>query len=226
MSSTWNGSTNELRSKTLRRCSDTATEGTVVYQGKFSDLQSAMPGIGGDITIGSVTLKVENVELQQGETDNGVMTVSASDRTTITVDETEWVRVDQDIRYHPNFTSGGMWELDDTDRQDVEAKLNAPNDDSVTTPDGNAGELYTRLLRGETNYAIYIPVCRRTAYYLTNPSVGDGCGQVATPPMTYPSGFTYVLTADRAVRSGWCWQRVREWTGFKTVDTDIVNNAS
>jgi len=226
MSSQWFGSTNEPRASSLRKVSDGAIEATQTYEGRYSDLVSGAPAIGQLITISGVTLYCENVEIQQGATDDGKMTVSASNRTTIVVDETEWVRVDQDIRYHPNFMTGGMWELDDADRQDVEAKLNAPNDDSVDTPDGNAGELYTRLLRGETNYAIYIPVCRRTSYYLTNPSVGSGCGKIATPPMPSPTGYTYIFTADRAVRSGWCWQRVQEWTGFADVDTDIINNAS
>ena len=74
------------------------------------------------------------------------------------------------------------------------------------------------------------PVLRRTQLRRGNVS-GASAGRIEDPPVdfgTLPrqstgSDFVWFKTADRSVRAGkhGKWQRIEEWTGFDTVDTDL-----
>lgn len=220
----WYGERMALRHRRSHFASDGVTEIALEYEGQMSELLANSPAIG-DIVAGYANVYVEDVSLSNtGEADKGTLTVAASNRLTITFDEVNWLRVDQDLRNHKIF-AGGSWSLSDADRRKVEAKLNAPEDDSVETPTGNGFQLYSRLLKGQNGYAIYIPVARRTSWYLTFPSVYP-CGQIATIlPFALPAGYTWVATADEASRRGFYWERRQEWTGFTFIDTQIVNGA-
>lgn len=211
-----------LRNRREHQSSDTIFEVTIVYEGQFDLLRKAAPAIGDGVN-GYENIFVEDITFESsGQADKGILTVCASDRLTKTVDEVEWLRLDQDIRNHKIFQTDGTWVLTDNDRRTIEAKLNAPNDTTVPSPTGNAVQLYQRMLKGETSFAAYIPVARRESYFLSFPETIP-CGHTDTPPMPVPSGYTYVSTADRATRSGFYWKRTKEWTGFKQIDTAIVN---
>jgi hypothetical protein len=212
-----------LRNRVEHTSSDGIFEVKLSYEGQIDLLRASQPKISDGVAGYSVF--VEDVTLEStGQADKAILNVSASDRLTKTVSEVVWLRVDEDIRNHKVFAAGGQFALTDDQRREVEAKLNAPSDDTVPTPTGNASELYQRMLKGETNYAVYIPVAKQTSWYLSFP-VANGCGQVASIlPMAVPSGYTYVSTADSATRSSLYWQRQQEWTGFTSVDTVIVNN--
>jgi len=101
--------------------------------------------------------------------------------------------------------------------------------DSYGDMSDEAKHLYARLARGQTSYALYIPVARQTTASLTMPASG-GVGEVDNPPAAIgaPSSsgngktYYYVKTSDRRSKQSNIWTRTQEWTGFEQVDTDII----
>ena len=156
--------------------------------------------------------------------------------------ETDWTRVDKALREHPiyniisgstgpitgsKYLSASQWDLID----EWEATTDA-NEKSAYYASGSANMQHymTRAQRQQDQFAVYIPVVKATRNYSIKPS-SSGAGKIEQPPVAASAPlsssngkpYTYVKTADRLVKQSTGWQRSEEWTGFDSVDTDIIN---
>lgn len=207
------------------------TRNTYKWVGDYSTLVSA--GAAYTINLSTIDgLTVRSTDVDPGSGGLATLTVVADNivpggNVAETVYELEWVRVDKDIRFHPEWDNGGklgMGTLLDTDREQIERKLRG---DKVTEAISDLGyELYDRLLKGVTSYPIGIPVARQTNFSIVRPSSSgtwvkssppSGCGAPSTSPQT-GAGYTYVKTADRIIKRNGGFERTQEWSGFEDTD--------
>jgi hypothetical protein len=241
MPSTYKGSPISISSRDESYTEDGKIAVTVTFTGDVDVLRSQKPATGDELAgYEDDGVVVRSVKISRPGTGKlGTMVVEANNELSSSGNggqpdtyELEWQRVDQDIRYHPIYAVGGDQELDRIDRAEVEYLLNHPEEASTATYDDMTDEakhLYARLARGQTSYALYIPVARQTTTSLTMPAC-SGVGEVDNPPgaIGAPSSsgnsnsYVYVKTSDRRSKQGNIWTRTQEWTGFEQVDTDII----
>lgn len=128
--------------------------------------------------------------------------------------EIEWVELRKKLQEHPRYN-----EVSDADRRKIEEAIANPNPALSPALSGLAAELYIKLLRGQTEYSIAVPVVRRTTSRPASLNAGNAWFR-DTPPVS-PPGWQWLKTADRITRTGSSFSRVEEWTGAKEIDTDI-----
>jgi hypothetical protein len=189
---------------------------TEVWGGPIAELETKQ---------NSVANTADSTNLTPTEGGNGTLTIETSQafpalpawggggsQTTI---EIEWVELRKKLQEHPRYA-----QVSDADRRKIEDAIANPKpDQSPALTDSRAIELYTKLLRGQTEYSLAVPVVRRTTTRPTSLTAGNAWFR-NNPPVS-PSGWQWLKTADRISRTGNAFQRVEEWTGAKEIDTDI-----
>jgi hypothetical protein len=139
---------------------------------------------------------------------------------TTPVYEVEWQRVDKDIRNHPYWAA-----LLDVERDAIfewEQDSNKTTKGAKYTALSNlAKSLAQRIAKGETHYMIFVPVARRTTYFISYTILPSTCGKQEIPPAgcNAPAGYTYVKMADKLIKRATGYERCEEWVGFDAVDT-------
>lgn len=154
--------------------------------------------------------------------------------------EIEWVSINRSLYEHPAFNTGGSNPLSDSERIDIEAWRVEPDPDvrkswsylkngSVAVILGDDARRFAAYVaRGVDSYDDYAPVARKSRTYAGGPPPTSTAGEKETPTgfPNLPSGWEWVKTADRSLRSGGQtrWVRTEEWTGAKKVlvDNDAV----
>lgn len=205
------------RNTTITKLRDTITTGrtnsiTETWVGPYDLLKTKQA---------SVASEAASTTLSPGEADTGTLTItyetappspSSNPTTPPPIIEVEWVELRKKLEEHPYFDS-----VSDADRRKIAAALNNP--DVSPNISGLAIDLYTRLLRGQTEYSIAVPVVRRTTHSPTSLSSG-GAWFRSSPPVSI-SGWQFLKTADSVTRQGTSYVRREEWTGAKEWDPDI-----
>lgn len=129
--------------------------------------------------------------------------------------EVEWVELRKKLESHPRYK-----DIPEAQMRMISKHIQNPDPDvSPALTNSSAQELYTKLLRGQTEYSIAVPVVRKTSYRPTSLSAGDAWKR-GTPPVTIGS-WQWLKTADRITKSGDDFTRVEEWTGAEEWDKDI-----
>jgi hypothetical protein len=249
MSATYKGSSASVANPSKRNekwLRSGVQEVTLEVEGRYSDLvtiRSANPA--GTVLSGYSAVYVTDASIKRdGKGDLAVLTIEATSAvdpsefsgTTVTTKSVTWQRIDQDMRFHSIFQAGGTYAIDTAGHGLVDYYLGLPDSDwksdvYTNTLTANERRLVDKLARGQTHYAVYIPVVRKTATGGTPPTI-SGVGQIDTAGATAAGGpaqsgngetYTYVKTADESNKQGGeSWVRTEEWTGFEYVDPDVV----
>ena len=220
---------------------------TRIFRGPYDSLMGNKPSrldATKDIPVGFL---VDTVDVRKAPGGLGVMTLTFTpapiqDYTFAEnlVLELEWLQVEKKLETHPIFrpagenpgvTNCGEYVLAETrggdgmnDYDKIEAWKSASTGEARKTAyealSSNAQTFVDKLAKGEDSYLAYIPVCRRTTKSATPPTHGE-CGLIEDPPGEIKvADYTYVKTADRGTRDR-TWTRCEEWTGFRSVDSEI-----
>jgi hypothetical protein len=155
--------------------------------------------------------------------------------------ELDWVAEQVDLLKHPRYrhpSGTKQLELEDlVNLQSWEAesdtalkknfqyhKVEGLRTSEVATLSANAQDYATKKLRGQDSFRVYFPCVKRTTK-ISNPLAGEACGKKLTDlpsGLPRPTGYQWMKTADRSVRSGsGKWERREEWQGFLEIDADI-----
>jgi hypothetical protein len=166
--------------------------------------------------------------------------------------EVEWAQLEKSIETHPRYTEGktllgetisegysglslaafafvrAYFESDEARRKVMYEPLGLPDDEVDTSFAFGMvpyiQELIDKKLMGQDSYLLFAPVVRETIDIAGIPTT-EGAGTVEAPPgaASAPSGYEYLLTADRRESEGpdGRWRRIREWTGSYVWDADI-----
>jgi hypothetical protein len=240
MPSTYKGSPISISSRDESYTEDGKIAVTVTFTGDVDVLRSQKPATGDELAgYEDDGVVVRSVKITRPGTGRlGTMVVEASNEFSEEngqpdTYELEWQRVDQDLRTHPIFQTNGTWVLTDADRTAVEYLLEHPDEYATKWPalTNNAKQIYGRLARNQSSYAVYLPVARQTTTSVTMPAC-SGVGHLDNPPGVIgapnTSGnnkvYRYVKTSDRRSKQGSTWTRTQEWTGFEKVDTAIIES--
>lgn len=179
----------------------------------FANSVDCQPDGGGDDGPGTLTVVYTNVP------DSGALLANITETL-----EVDWSLVEKPLITHPRYIAGGANELTDEDRKKIDVWRAEPSTANYDACSTNAKHYIRKLRLGIESYGVPAPICRKTTGRTSAPTVSN-CGQrVTSAPITgAPSGYQWLKTADRGVRSRGSngWERVEEWTGAKTVDADL-----
>jgi hypothetical protein len=162
--------------------------------------------------------------------------------------EIEWTQLERPIEQHPFFaslfpdptntaaftadqitalTNFRAWE-NASDATTAAAAYAVLTDDSGGTPGFKT--LAQKKMRGQTTYMLFAPVARITTL-ARNVTQANVCGKTFTeiagfselPASGSGTNYVWLSTSDRSTRTGTNgkWQRVQEWTGADSWDSDI-----
>lgn len=172
--------------------------------------------------------------------DAGAIGTSAVEKTVYSL---TWRPVSKPLEVHPEFSSGGSQELDETARkciigwraeQDPALKAafkfrpldsnGEPGAEVTIASESPAARIYLGYVAGGTEeYTDYFPIWRKRSIYRgsTTPPAG-GCGQKEAPAGSPPSGYEWVKSADNveSYGNGTRWRRDEEWEGCFEVLVD------
>lgn len=129
--------------------------------------------------------------------------------------EIEWVELRKKLETHPFFEG-----VSDEDRVKIKQAIDNPDPGQSPALSGMALELYLKLLRGQTEYSMAVPVVRRTTHRPSSTNA-QGAWFRDSPPVSVPGGWEWLKTANRITTAGRDVNRVEEWTGAEEWDTDI-----
>lgn len=83
-------------------------------------------------------------------------------------------------------------------------------------------EFVSKLQRGQTHFAVWVPVYTWTLYYLDEPTLDPGSyPEDPFGPITAPLGWEWLRRGDKLTWNGSYWKLTRSWQGAVTVDGDI-----
>lgn len=215
---------------------------TLVFRGPYVDLRTYGPAIGDSITLGAFDyapsdelVYANSAECQPdgaGEDGAGTLTVvytNEADAGAVLTSsnitrEIDWTLLEKPLIQHPRYATGGDKELTDADRKDIEAWRADPGTETYGALTDNAKDYVNKVRKGIENFVVPAPLVRKTTRGTSAPTV-SACGEIESPDGPHPSGYIWLKTADRGIRqapaSGW--ERVEEWTGAKSWDTDLYD---
>lgn len=139
-----------------------------------------------------------------------------------TVLEVEWVELTRSLHDHPKFVM--LSEKDHSLVDEAIAERSASIVEGADDP-ATARALYRRLVKGQTDYTISVPVCRRTTPASLSQKSGGAWFLDDPPAAIKVDGWTYMKTSDRITRTGQARSRVEEWTGAKSWDDVVYGEA-
>lgn len=184
---------------------------------------------------------LQNADYQAGHgEDKGVLEA--------TVEEIDWIKVQRPIYEHPEFLTGGRFELSFEDIIHIEVwklmpdpqykkdfqyvedgdtekwRISGGGSDGLATLSDNAIACAKGILKKIEYYEDTAPVARRTETYVNGPGPKNKAGKKETPPNfdNLPAGYEWIRETDRSVRRGANnrWDRDLEWIGAKKVLID------
>ena len=225
---------------------------TRTFSGKYSTALSSRPEIGSAMA-GYANLEVVSANVKKRGPFGDLTVVAAT--IGATKFEIDWVEIQKPLYQHPMFLAAGAKALTDADRIHVEwweacpdAEVKAAfayfnNNAQFISIDGgevnasarsialenNALFYAQKLAKGIDSFVVYAPVARKTAVTVERPKKAEAGFRQTPDGFTdgLPAGYMWLKTADRFARSGTHgrWERVEEWTGAESIDTDIYEEA-
>jgi hypothetical protein len=140
----------------------------------------------------------------------------------------ELQQIEQDVRTNPRYTSLTSQNLNDittlleTDQTSAEwtaAQTRTQADEQWEL----INELWDKLERKNTHYALWVPTVRIKVFYWSPP---DGLvlgGYLEDPPAMYltPPAGVYLRAADSVTFNGTTWEVTSSWIGAPDWDTDL-----
>lgn len=194
------------------------------YPGLVSDI--SIKGIEGTSpAMAELTVSVE-YELTDGGGDFGIEEGIESGSTY----EIDWTVVMRPLMEHPAFARGsGEFALTQADVYQIEewerAETEADKTEKYGTLSTNAKKYADGIEQGIQNFEDYAPVLTKTTSYVGGPGPRSAAGHKNNPPSAFPNGptgYEWVKTADRSLRSGTRdkWDRVEQWSGSAKVLVD------
>lgn len=216
---------------------------TYSYEGQWSVVTGAIPLRGTRVAGMEPLFAIDTVRVQKQPGGRGTMSFTVCKLPLPSVDEenkdtleVEWVQIEKKLETHPLYKSGAgaltdedlvdidFWK-DEKDPANRKAFKYLPETGAVVTLSANAIAFCKKLLRGQDSYADYAPICRATTT-TTKAPLNTKCGITDSPPRDVTiAGYQYLKTADRATRRDRKWERVREWTGANSIDSDIYKSS-
>jgi hypothetical protein len=246
----WHGSRELLLQpgypRIVENASGSATE--LRYHGPFKSAQARKPKYG--VKVEGYAGFVDQTEVYPDDTgqegggflkivikdESGSNETLSTDDGTQPVFEVEWIDLNPSILTHPRYSPGGVDALTEDDLVDIEKwrnedKASLRKKGQYTGENGapvplsaNAKKVAWKILRGQETYVCPAPVARLTNNEWTTPKTTEMGKRRSTAPIpNAPGGYQWLSTADKSTRTGanGKWQRVREWTGAKIIDTDL-----
>ncbi len=215
---------------------------TLQFRGPYTSLRTYGPNIGDGIVLsafgyepGYEVILADSVECQAdgpGEDGAGTLTVTYSNLPNagaLLVAGSEMIEIDfsvleKPLIQHPLFSTGGAWQLTDDDRKGIDtwrADQSTANYNACST---NGRRYLDKVKGGIESYVVGAPIARRTTRGASPPVVTSVGTRSPTAPVSgAPAGYEWLKTGDRAIRQAPAagWERVEEWTGGKSVDSDL-----
>jgi len=188
------------------------------YPGRITDI-SIVSVANTSPALGELTVSVE-YETTPGEGDFGIEEGLASG----TVYEIDWTVVSRPLMEHPEFQAGGSNELDEEDRQ-LLARWEISKEESMYGEMSPAAFYYAEGIdQGIENWNDFAPIAIKTTSYSNGPPPTSSAGAKETPTgfPNLPSGYEWIKSADRSLRSGSRdkWERAEQWMGAKKILVD------
>lgn len=205
----------QLRSSRSSSDGTTLTE-TESWTGAYAELKLKQD---------AVIARVKGTTLEPTEADHGRLTIvresvvpsdgSIESGPFEIITEVLWQELRKPVESHPIFA-----EL--SDALIKSAKDKAASDGPAEAPDDElAAKLYSKLVRGNTEYSTGVPLVRRTTTKISGNLTAGNAWFRDTPPVVPPGGWEFLKTADERRRDGTAFNQVEEWTGANEWDPDL-----
>lgn len=143
-------------------------------------------------------------------------------------DELEIVneKIEQDLRKHPRYAALGqaMFSYINTLLEVKFDDPSVPEAQNQVFSNELAYELFLKLQRGATHYALYVPVYRWIVYSWTPFLDLEVGGFIETPindVLPPPGGYQWLREGDRTHHNGAAWVKEMKWLGAPEWDADI-----
>lgn len=253
----WHGSSEiemQVGSPDVSLGDDGVTTTTLVYAGKYDDLETQKPDRGDEISgyLGTV----RNVRLRGERGGRGTLTVvlkdvaaSASDPSAEVEElssrwEINWRSVEKPLCTNPVLVVQGS-DTTQTAVDEVEAWRNSPQQrkrlyqipvstlereaDPNTDSDwvdlaGESLSVCKKIAAGIEGWLEFSPVIIKISIY-SEPVTTGGCGKIGDPDLLI-DGYKYLKTGDNLVQqANKEWQRTQTWEGSDKWDTDLYEDA-
>jgi hypothetical protein len=190
----------------------TSVTTTETWIGDYSDLRTKQ---------NSLILQVKGTSLTPTEADQGELTITRevtipayegnpSPESVVTI-EVLWVELRKPVLEHPAF------QFEISVIKSIQAEAEA--EDGGTPPaEPNELKLYELLAKGVNEYAVGVPVVRRTTTNVRG-NIGSGNAWIRdTPPVSVTGEWEWLKTADERRQVGRRFDQVEEWTAANTWD--------
>lgn len=216
---------------------------TLLFKGLIADCNAQRPTVGS--TMPEYGLNVERAQVYGAPAGAGYLYIELSNEDTASSaqesQEIEWAVSEIDLRLHPRYQSGGasalttadlvqlrMWEEAPDHTLRAAFKFRSPVSGAVVTLSTNAQHIALRWLRGLTHYIVPHPIGRISTLTRSTPNTTQCGKRVSKPFSALPDNYTWLGTADRALRNGkrGKWRRDREYTGADYWDPDIYPSST
>lgn len=208
---------------------------TFTFEGQYAKMLSEAPAIGASKDGGYVSACT--VEPMHGGMAKLIYTVQIFN--TNATYEVSWSQSQIPLERHSRYQAGGVKALDKDDLVAISQwKTSMLASDSAedysymdvdetrkVLPSANARDFAAKYLRGNESYMVFCPVAKKTTSNWIALTVGSNLGSYsASIPFTgCPSGYKWLKVGDTATYQGGLWNRVEEWQGFETLDSDIYS---
>jgi hypothetical protein len=210
------------------------------FRGSYDLCLSSAPMRGAYGTGDFAGYRVDKSTVDHAQGDRGLLVIdyqtSGEPPQGATLPETEssidLQQIEQDLRKHPRYTALTTGNFNDIttlleNDQDKDA-YNAAHarilaDDQFELID----ELWGKLERKITHYALWTPTVRLKVFYWSPPDGLTTGGFIEDPPamwITPPSG-TYLRAADSVQYNGTTWEVTSTWVGAPDWDADLYDEA-
>lgn len=166
----------------------------------------------------SVWREADKTDLRPTDAGEGELTITRQSGTDENDDvpdilDLSWVELRLPVENHEAF---------DDIAADKKVKIRAASEDPDKAPPTNELELklYELLAGGTTEYAIGVPVVRRTRILRSEPG-GGGAWFRDDPPDLAPPGYEWLKTVNDTRKEGAQYTHTEEWTGAKSWDETL-----
>lgn len=208
---------------------------TTVKTGTLTNLYAELPNIAAVYEDGR---PIMDAYVEPTEAGLGNLVVVTESRNSNYIYEVEWQQIQKPIELHPRY-NGSTYTLASIDWAHINAALagQATTGDPTSTSGAtmsvdvtaatSAGrnDAFIKMAVGQTNYLVFVPIARRIRIDFQILTVGKNLGTYSTsaPFSGAPSGYEWLKVTDRARKEGAYWERVEEWMGADSWDSDLYS---
>ena len=214
---------------------------TIVRRGLYAQLEAGRPNKGARISYGGAILNVVATRLRRDRGTLGTLTIELGAVDDVADDpqqetlELDFTICERPLDRHPLYAdifqpedddfadmlAIRAWEMETDPAKKFQFKYLTASSTYGTLSSG-AQAYAKKLLAGIEAYFVQVPVVRKTSQ-LARAVTSSNAGQREAPPEFAVVASAWLKTADKILRRGakGAWERVEEWTGFDSLDSDI-----